>query len=123
MHINHKSEIRNHKCLVPTLVASNVAPLSAVGAGGCGGRAVDALHPAHLDIFGSWFGREVFVERARVRLLHVFVENAAHDDGLMAAKATADTNLIAFTDRPMRLGFDGRGSLAPRQRISLIEKR
>src|SRR5262249_29137321 len=89
--------------VVTALLPSNVGALPAVGPGGGRGGAVDAFHPPHLDFFRRWCRCEVVVERAGVRLLHVLVEDAAHDDGLMAAEAAADADLIALANRAVWL--------------------
>jgi hypothetical protein len=80
------------------------SPPALVGAGCCRGGAIDPIHATHFDFFRRWFRGAVFVERARVGLPDVRVQDAADDDRLMTAEAAADGDRVAFADGAVRLG-------------------
>ena len=73
-------------------------------AGRLGGRTVDALDAAHLDLCLGRLSRDVVEEDARFGLLHVLIEHDAHDHILIATEAATDADPIAFANLAVGLG-------------------
>ena len=55
-----------------------------------------------FDFFFSRLGSDVVIQRARLGLLDVRINQDAHDDILKPAKATADADAVTFADRAIR---------------------
>jgi four helix bundle protein len=94
---------KSERRLVPLLSLPDFPSPPFVRAGSCRRSAIGALDATHLDFGRRGFGCEVFVESSRVGFLDVRIHHAADDDGLMAAEAAADANLVAFSNGAVRL--------------------
>src|SRR5688572_4118092 len=82
----------------------SASPAAIRRAGGLRRRAVDPLHPAHLDLCLARLRGHVVEQHTCLRLLDVLIDGDPDDDVLMAAEAAADANAIAFADEAVRLG-------------------
>src|SRR5678810_653967 len=98
-HWRMTSWLRGTGGLVAFLGAANLAPAVAVGrARRLLGRAEHAFGAAHLDLLRRRLWRDVVVERPRLGLLHVGVDQDAHDDVLIAPVSAVDADAIALLE-------------------------
>src|SRR4051812_9398154 len=72
--------------------------------GGLRRRTIRPFGAAHLDFFCRRFRRDVVVERLRLALLDVRVDDDADDDVLVAGKRATDAQSVALTEDAVRFG-------------------
>src|SRR5262249_58387742 len=94
-----------HSRLALAFGRSNLAATPPIGcAGGLRCRAVHALQPPDLDLFGAGLRCHVVIEDAGFGFLDVLIDHDPDDDVLSPAEGSADREAIALPNHSMGLG-------------------